>query len=229
MLRLILLAVAAIVVVAVGWVVLPRSTSRPEANLSTPVASPADPNAFVVHDAPPPSAPLPPVPTAPQAATAQSGVAQTGAAQTATPQPDGPATPDLDAAMQRLRAANADSSAGAPALPPTQPQLAAPPPVITPTPPQTTPAAPPPASRWTNVTAQGGRWRMVSSATGYTIEIDLGASRVAQVHVAPAFAQLASPAMNQRVDYLKQTILQNFPPESASYTFARDGSVSLDN
>ena len=223
MIRLFLLALAAVVIVAVGWFVLPRNMTRPDANLSTVAANPPDPNAFVVHDAPPPASPLPPVPTAPQAATTQPGPSPA-----ATPQPDAPATPDLDAAMQRLRAANADSSAVA--APSPQPQAAAPPPpVIAPTPPQTTPVAPPPASRWTNVTAQGGRWRMVPSATGYTIEIDLGAGRVAEVHVAPAFAQLASAAMNQRVDYLKQTILQNFPPESASYTFARDGSLALDN
>ena len=70
---------------------------------------------------------------------------------------------------------------------------------------------------------------MTPSATGYTIAIDLGGGRVAEVHVAPAFGRLDNTAVNQRVDYLRQTILQNFPPESASYTFARDGSVSLDN
>ena len=70
---------------------------------------------------------------------------------------------------------------------------------------------------------------MSPNATGYSIAIDLGGGRVADVHVAPAFANLDVAAANQRVDYLKHTILQNFPPESASYTFSRDGSVSLNN
>ena len=70
---------------------------------------------------------------------------------------------------------------------------------------------------------------MTPAGAGYTIAIDLGGGRVAEVHVLPAFANLDSAGVNQRVDYLKQTILQNFPPESASYTFARDGSVSVNN
>ncbi len=69
---------------------------------------------------------------------------------------------------------------------------------------------------------------MVRSGLGFTVSIDLGNGQVADVHVLPAFANLDPASMNVRVDYLRQTILQNFSTQSRSYSFARDGSVSVD-
>ena len=240
MLRLFFLALTAVVIVAVGYVIIPRNTSRPGLNSSSanppthftaPLTSPPDPNAFVVHDAAPPAAPLPPVPAPPQASSAvpPSGTfaGQAPGATTASNPADPAATSNLDLLMHRLRASSDPGSPPAPAtppgpaVPPAQPPPVVAPPVVAP--------VPPPASRWTNVTAQGTRWHMTPAGGGYTIAIDLGGGRLAEVHVLPAIANLDSAGVNQRVDYLKQTILQNFPPESASYTFARDGSVSLNN
>ena len=241
MLRLFFLAITAVVIVSAGYLLLPRGGVRPGVNTDAPAApaspppaasatapasgtpaNPPAPGTFVVHDAPPPPA--------------------------AAPSPA--AAPDLDAVMQRLRAATprqdttvaaADSSATPQVITPNTPPAASPPaasappgspPVIPATPVPATAAAPPvlapPATRWTSVTGQGARWRMLPGAGGYVVQIDLGGGRVADIHVAPAFANLDPAGMNQRVDYLKQTILQNFPPETASYTFARDGSVTLD-
>ena len=69
---------------------------------------------------------------------------------------------------------------------------------------------------------------MVKSAAGYTVSIDLGNGQVADVHVQPAFGNLDPASVNVRVDYLHDTILQSFSHESATYTFARDGSISLE-
>ena len=233
MIRLFFLALAAVLIVSVGYIVIPRNTIRPDPGLASPAAATApDPGAFVVHDAPPATAPIPPVPN-PAAVPAGASVGRPAPAPPAAASPNPPSTPDLDALMQRLRAASADpasppppAQAPLPALPPAPAPV---PPAAAPIPAVITPATPPPASRWTNVTGQGARWRLTPSASGYTVAIDLGGGRVAEVRVAPAFANLDSAAVNQRVDYLKQTILQNFPPESATYTFARDGSVSLDH
>jgi hypothetical protein len=57
--------------------------------------------------------------------------------------------------------------------------------------------------------------------------IDMGGGRTATVHVDPAFQALAPEAANARVDFLKQTILESFPPGSTQFRFARDGSVSM--
>ncbi len=78
------------------------------------------------------------------------------------------------------------------------------------------------------MTGQGTRWRMARTGSGYTISIDLGGGQVADVHVLPAFANLDPAAINVRVDYLRDTIVQNFSRQSGSYSFARDGSVSLE-
>ena len=77
------------------------------------------------------------------------------------------------------------------------------------------------------MTGQGTRWRMARNGDGFTVSVDLGGGQVADIHVLPAFANLDPAAVNLRVDYLKDTILQNFTAKSGSYTFARDGSVSV--
>lgn len=142
----------------------------------------------------------------------------------APPDPGAPATPpaspgDLDAVMQRLRASAAKPDATLP-----QPQAATPPATPTPAP---DPAAPPPG-RWASVTGQGTRWRMARSNNGYTVSIDLGGGQTADVHVQAAFGSLDAAAVNVRVDYLRETIVQNFSRQSGTYRFARDGSVSID-
>ena len=213
MLRFFFLAVTAVLLVSAAYILQPRHASRPDTHLDTaPAATAPDPTTFTVHEAAPAPAPAPPpaIPSPQPAAT----------------QPAQPVSPNLDAVMQRLRATagqQPDSAAppDAPLVPPAPVVAPVPPPVITP--------SQPTGPRWTNVTAHGARWRMTPAADGFVIAIDIGGNRVASVHVAPAFANLDQPGMNQRVDFLKQTILQNFPPETASYTFARDGSVSLDH
>ena len=136
--------------------------------------------------------------------------------------------------MQRLRNGGTGSATpqdpAAPAVPPPTPlsaPLAAPVPSVPATPAIPDPATPP-APRFSTVTAQGTHWRMVRSGSGFTISIDMGAGHVADIHVLPAFANLDPAAINVRVDYLRETILQHFPHQSGSYSFARDGSVSLE-
>ncbi|WP_158743347.1 hypothetical protein [Acidisphaera sp. L21] len=216
MLKYALLAVAAATAIAVVFVMLPTGGGqRPEPRILN-AGDPAPSTGFVIHDAPVPT------PGTPTAAT--------------TP----PATPgDLDAVMQRLRAAAAKPDPNAPAtVPPTPPGTTPATPAATPpgTPPivvsPTDPAATPPVvaapTGWSAVTAQGTRWRMVKSPNGYTVAIDLGGGQTANVHVQPAFGALDPASVNVRVDYLRQTILQNFTNRTGTYSFARDGSVSVD-
>ncbi len=207
MLKFALMAVAAAAVVAIVFVMLPTGSAvRQEPRLlSSPDAPPA--TSFVIHDAPPPAA--------------------------ATPDPS--ATPpnpgsSLDTVMQRLRAgAGTPAAPAAPAPDTPAPDAAAtpalPPVVVTPPPAVITPT---PAPQWTSVTAQGTRWRMARSGDGYVVSIDLGDGQVADVRVAAAFGNLDTAAINVRIDYLRDTIKQNFSAQSGSYTFARDGSVSID-
>lgn len=219
MLRYALLAVAAAVAIAVAFVMLPTGGGqRPEPRILSSGDTTSS-TGFVIH----PADPATPA-TAPPAAASSPG--------------------DLDAVMQRLRAAAAkpDASVAAPAAP-------VPPPAVTPAPvvPPTTSAAAVPATpaapatpvapvpdpaasapRWASVTAQGTRWRMARSDNGYTVSIDLGGGQVAVVHVQPAFGGLDPASVNVRVDYLRDTIVQNFSRQSGSYSFARDGSVSID-
>ncbi len=169
---------------------------------------------------------------------------------TPAPAPAAPATPDpaaqpsnLDAVMQRLRAAQPAKpdtlTVTAPATPGASPDATppgpnAPSPVLagpnpTPSPLTGSPPPEPPvqAPRWTNVTSQGARWRMSRDGGGPALTIDMGAGRVAVVRVLPAFQALDQAGMNSRVDYIKQTILETFPPGSASFVFSRDGSITL--
>ena len=177
---------------------------------ATQVASPAD--SFVIHDAPP-AATLPATPAAP-------------------PPADAPATNALDAAIDRLRAAKPDAAPNAapttapdttPAATPATPDplLAgpSPAPAILAGPPA--PQPPPPPS-WTSVTSQGARWR----SSRDSLVIDMGGGRMATVLVDPAFLSLSQQAANGRIDFLKQTILENFPPSASQFRFARDGSVA---
>ena len=178
----------------------PKADTRPATPLL--VASPAD--SFVVHDAP-----------------------------TAAPSPDpapGPAAPapadsTLDATIERLRAAAAAKPDAPPPanltitapFPQTDPLLSgpAPAPSILAGPP-----APSPPPSWTAVTSQGVRWRGARDSNGPTLVIDMGAGRAATVEVDPAFQALAPAAASARVDFLKETILENFPPGSNRFRFA---------
>ena len=211
MLRYAAMAVGAALLVALVFVFLPtHSGPRPEPRILAS-GEPQAPTSFTIHDAPPPpAAQAPPAPTPPAA--------------------------DLDAVMQRLR-----NAAATPATPSTTPSPIPVPVPATPapdataasqppaTPDPTAPPPPAPAAKWASVTGGGTRWRMVRSGNGYTVSIDLGGGHVADVHVLPAFANLDPAAVNVRVDYLRDTILQNFSSQSGSYSFARDGSVSIDH
>ena len=248
MLRYSLAAITAAALIAVAIVIYSPigAGPRPEPRmLSSGDTTP--PDGFVIHDAPsPPPLASPPVP--PPASPAAAAPVTPDA--TAAPQPG-----DLDAVMARLRATSQKPDAAAtpitPAPPGTPPQAAAapatpgqpatPPPAdsATATPPDAaspapqpdaaaTPAVPAPPPHWSSVTPQGTRWRMARSAGGYTLTIDLGGGQTADVHVQPAFAALDPSAVAMRVDYLRNTIMQSFAGQPSTYTFARDGSVSVD-
>ena len=209
MLKYALLAIGAALVLGLVFILLPiHGGPRPEPRILASGDPPAS-TSFTIRDA------APPVP-----------------AEAAPPAP----APDLDAVMQRLRnggpagSPTADATTPPMALPPvtvpTPPSLATPPAVpAVPDAPDATEATAPP--RLTTATAQGTRWRMARTPTGYTVSIDLGGGRIADVHVLPAFGNLDPAAINVRVDYLRATILQSFPPQSGSFNFNRDGSVSL--
>ena len=210
MLKYAFLAIMAAVAVAVALVLLPTMPAgpRPEPKILAS-GDPVPATNFTVHDAAPPTATVPAAPPA--------SVTDTPPAPGATP-PGG----DLDAAIQRLRNAAAKPADTPPPDP--DPSVPALPAVITPTP--VPDAVPPP--RFPSATSQGTRWRMVRSGNGFNVSIDLGNGRVADVHVLPAFANLDPASVNVRIDYLRETILQTFGGQPGSYTFARDGSVSLD-
>ncbi len=216
MLKYALLAIGAAVLVALVFVLLPiGSSTRPDPRILTNGDQPPS-TSFTIRDAAPPA----PTEAAP------------------------PPAADLDAVMQRLRnggtgpAAAQDATAPAPSPPPAPPATAAPAPA---TQAATAPspsadaaasagdAAPTASQRFPTVTGQGTRWRMARAGNGFTISIDMGGGHVADVHVLPAFANLDPAAINVRVDYLRETILQHFPHQSGSYSFARDGSVSLEH
>ena len=205
MLKYALLAVGAAFVVAVVFVMLPTGkVVRQEPRILNSTDAP--PTGFVIHDAPPPAPATP------------------GAAAT-PPAPGG----SLDSVMQRLRASAANPAAPTPAPAADAPATTLAPVVVTPTPqPAPAPVVAPPTPQWSSVTAQGTRWRMARAGDGYVVSIDLGAGQVANVRVAAAFGNLDSAAVNVRVDYLRDTIKQNFSAQSGSYVFARDGSVSID-
>jgi hypothetical protein len=208
MLKYALMAVGAALVIAVVFVMIPTGkVVRQEPHILTSTDAP--PAGFVIHDAPPPVV--------------------------ATPDPS--ATPpnpgaNLDTVMQRLRASAASPAAPTPVpvpapAPAPDATTALQPVVVTPAP-EPAPVAPPPTPQWTSVTAQGTRWRMARTDDGYLVSIDLGAGQVANVRVAPAFGNLDTAAVNIRVDYLRDTIKENFSVQSGNYVFARDGSVSID-
>ena len=223
MLKYALMAVAAATLLAVVFIMLPTGSGpRPEPRLLTS-GDPQSSTSFTIHDAAPPT----PVTLSPATPPA------TQAAPTTPPAPG-----DLDALMQRLRA-----SAANPATPPTTPPApdatvnatttapaapVVPGPAPAPTDATAVPPPSPPPQRWASVTAQGTRWRLARSSNGYIVSIDLGGGQVADVHVLQAFANLDPAAVNVRVDYLRDTILQNFSNQSGSYSFARDGSVSME-
>lgn len=233
---------AAILVALMVLILLVLPIARPDHRATAPVAVAgpgAPPSSFVVHND------APPIVAAPVIAPVIAPVAN----------PAAPADPaSLDAVMQRLRSATAkpDSTfvitpapnAAAPAAPATG---AAPAPVTAAAPAPATnlaPAAPspapvvaappapppiPPPQRWSNVSGQGVRFRVGRIGDGYVISIDLGGGQVADVHVLAAFGRLDQSAVDMRVDYLKQTILENFPAASANYSYNRDGSVTREH
>ena len=233
MIKVVVGMVALGAIAAVGMTVWTGGVLGPDRNgLTLPVASPQD--SFTVHDASPSAnpEPIPPPGTAPTPS--------------ASPAPTG-----LDAVMQRMRDAQAakpdtvtvTAPAGSPGVPAPAPAAApdgtlagpnpAPSVLAGPNPDPSAlagsppPPAPPPDTHWANMTSQGARWRFAHDGSGPVLVIDMGAGRVASVHVQPAFEALDTAGMNARIDYIKQTILENFPMASASFVFARNGSISL--
>jgi hypothetical protein len=204
MLKYALMAVGAAIVVAVVFVMLPTGkVVRQEPHILNSTDAP--PTGFVIHEAPPPAAATPDPSATP-------------------PAPGG----NLDTVMQRLRASAANPAAPTPPPTPDVPASTDPAPVVVTPTPQPAPVAPPPTPQWTSVTAQGTRWRMARAGDGYIVSIDLGAGQVANIRVAAAFGNLDTAAVNVRVDYLRDTIKENFSVQSGNYVFARDGSVSID-
>ena len=243
MLRYSLAAITAAALIAVAIVIYypigagPRQEPRILSSGDT-----APPDGFVIHDAPAPTpapappavpaAPAPAVPAAPDSAAAAPPPGDLEAVMArlrATSQnPDAAATPaapaPTPAGPSPATAATPDQQPGAPLADATQ----APAPAMPPDAAAAPPLVAPPPPHWTSVTPQGTKWRMARSGNGYTLTIDLGGGQAADVHVQPAFAALDPGAVAMRVDYLRNTILQNFSGQSNSYTFARDGSVSVD-
>ncbi len=232
MLRYALFAVAAATVVAVVFVMLPTGGGpRPEPHILAS-GDTAPSTSFVIHPAAPPAPDTPAASATPPAATpgdldAVMQRLRAGSASPATtPATTAPAVPGTPAATVSAGPATTTLSSTTTASTTTDP--AAPQVAPAPSPPATDPApTPPPAPKWASVTAQGTRWRMARSSDGYIVSIDLGGGQVADVHVLPAFGALDQAAVNVRVDYLRDTIVQNFSHHSASYSFARDGSVSV--
>jgi hypothetical protein len=219
------------------------------------IASPAD--TFVVHDAAPPATPTPappaqpggpsatPAPPSPDAAlaaavdrlrAAAAAAPATPAPASATPTPAGAATPAAPSPVPAPASpAPGTPVINAPAASVSAPQslgdtlLAGPnpaPSILSGPPPPPTPVLPP-KPVWTSVTTQGVRWRSIWGGAGPALVIDMGGGRTATVEVDPAFGALPPAAANDRVDYLKETILENFPPGSTRFRFLRDGSVAL--
>jgi hypothetical protein len=240
MIRVFVGLVALGAVAAVGVTVWTGGVHGPDKGAMTPlpVASPQD--SFVVHDAAPAATPTPvPTPTTatPDPAAQSSGldavIQRMRAAQ--------PAKPDTLTVTAPAAPGAASSPASGPPAPSATPDTAlagsnpptsvlaepnpAPSPLTGPNPPPPEPVAQ--APHWSNVTSQGARWRLGRDGSGPALTIDMGGGRVAQVRVLPAFQGLDQAGMNARVDYIKQTILENFPPGSASFVFARDGSITL--
>ena len=189
----------------------------PPPPVATKVLSPSD--TFVIHDAAPAAAIAPP--------------ASAPADPNAPPAPTG-----LDAAIARLRSGSAPDPSvpvpdatvtitpGSPAAPTAAPGSTPDPLLAGPSPAPSIlagPPAPPPPPAWTAVTSQGVRWH----SNPNSLTIDMGGGRTATVLVDPAFQALPQQAANMRVDFLKQTILENFPPGTSQFRFARDGSVAM--
>jgi hypothetical protein len=185
---------------------------NPPSSPATKVLSPSD--TFVIHDAAPatPVAPTTPAPSDPNTAPAP-GALDAAIDRLRAATPSDPATPAPDATVTITPGPTA-----APSTP--DPLLAGPSPAPSIL---TGPPSPPPPPSWTAVTSQGVRWR----GSPNSLVIDMGGGRSATVFVDPAFAALPQEAANTRVEFLKQTILENFPPGSSQFRFARDGSVAM--
>ncbi len=76
-----------------------------------------------------------------------------------------------------------------------------------------------------NATGSGTRWSITAGNGGMTLGIALGGGQVAQVSVAPQFANLDRAGMDGRVDWLRQTILSRWGAQSGAYIYRRDGTV----
>jgi hypothetical protein len=200
-----------------------------------PAPLPAEPasNSFVIHDAAPAS-PSPDVaqPAQPSSLDALMQKMRAGAGGTMVVTPSSTASPTAAPASPASTPTSPVVGPASSSSATTTDSVAPPPGTSIPAAPSLAPTPPTPllpiAAQWTNVTSQGVRWRLARGATGFLLSIDLGGGQVADVHVQPAFLNLDVAAASTRVDYLKATILQNFSSASGTYTFARDGSVSID-
>ena len=83
----------------------------------------------------------------------------------------------------------------------------------------------PPGANLPNVTAAGTRWSLSGGNGGMTVSIDLGGGQVVHVVVAPQFGQLDRAGMEDRVNWLRQSILSRWGARSGTYIYRRDGSI----
>ena len=80
---------------------------------------------------------------------------------------------------------------------------------------------------WRHATAAGVRWSLRRrDALAMLLSIDLGGGQATTVVVAPEFERLDMPAMNERVDHIRDTIARDPSGQSTSYTFRRDGTLA---
>lgn len=79
---------------------------------------------------------------------------------------------------------------------------------------------------WRHVTPNGIRWSLRhASSTSMLLLVDLGGDQVATVSVAPAFENLESTDISDRIDHLRSIIGQRFSLQSANYSYDRDGAI----
>ncbi len=81
---------------------------------------------------------------------------------------------------------------------------------------------------WPHITMTGTRWRLQPRQGEYSLLIELGSGQTATVRVAPEFQSLSLDAMNLRVDHARDVIASQYPLQSGSYIYTRDGVIYPD-
>ncbi len=76
-----------------------------------------------------------------------------------------------------------------------------------------------------NTTPSGTHWMLASGNGGMSLGIDLGGGAVAHVVVAPQFGRLDRAGMDERVDWLRTSILARWGAAAGTYIYRRDGNI----